>query len=322
MLTARSQIALAVEANAGTAETLVAADVLLPTDIPEWEPDVVVTPRSAMTGVLSPRGSVVGSRSAKIRFKMFMRGMTGAPVQDTNFPDFRTPFLGCGVKDTVTTGETFFDPLTSLIEDETAGGFLTVALMRDGKQYLIHGAQANCVMTFTVGQPVLLEFEFTGLYNPPTDVALFSSVTYPAVVEPAFTQAALSVQGNTAARISSLTLDMGNEVIMVPDPNDLTGFVRAQIVRRTPIGSFDAEEVLAGTNDWFAEWISGATGAITTGTFPSGGTAENMFGLTVGNSKYTKVGLGDRDGMANAPIDYECQAVSDDGDDEWQLLVT
>lgn len=322
MLTARTQIALAVEANAGTAETLVAGDVLLPTEIPEWEPDVVVTPRSAMTSSLSPRGSVVGSRSAKVRFKMFMRGTSVAPVQDTTFPDFRTPMLGCGVKDTVTTGETFFDPDTDLVEDEAAGGFLTVGLMRDGKQYLIHGAQGNCVMTFTVGQPVLLEFEFTGVYNPPTDVALFSGVTYPTVIEPAFTQAALSVLGHTAARISSLTLDMGNEVIMVSDPNDLTGFVRAQIVRRTPIGSFDAEEVLAATNDWFAEWISGASGSITTGVFPSGGTAENTFSLTVPASKYTKVGLADRDGMANAPIDYEAQANSDAGDDEWQLLHT
>jgi hypothetical protein len=325
ILSNRAQVAIAQEANAGTPETLVAGDVVLHTDIPEWEPEVQVTPRNALSASLSPRGSVMGTQAAKIRFKQFLQGTSVAPVQDTTMPPFRTPFLGCGAKDTVsgapTAEQTSFKPLTSLVVDETAAVRMTVAIFQDGKRYQIHGAVGNCVLTCTNGQPVLAEYEFTGVYAAPTDVALLVP-SYPTIVEPPFLSAAISVLGYASSRITSFTLDFGNEIVMVPNPNDAVGFAFAQIVNRNPTGTLDPEDVLAGTKNYFTEWILGTTGSITTGVFPSNGTNYNQLQITIPKAAYVKVGHADREGMANSPIEFECRANTDAGDDEWEVVHT
>lgn len=326
MLRARTQIAIKQEANAGTAETLLAANVMLHTDVPEWDPDVSLTPRAAMSASLSPRGSVIGTQAAKIRWKQFLRGTTGAPVASSNEPDFSVPFKGCGAQITVSGGapneQSSFKPTSSLVVDETTGAYCTVALYEDGKIYKIHGAVGNCTLTFTVGSPVLAEFEFTGIYNAPTDGSLLSP-TYPAVVEPPFASAALSVIGSfTTAKIKTLTLNFGNEIGIRPYPNTASGIFSAQITSRHPTGTMDAEEVLAATNNYFSQWLAGTTGAITTGVFPSTGSNYNQLQLTIPKAKYTKVGHGDRDGITTAPLEFECLANSDAGDDEWEFIQT
>jgi hypothetical protein len=47
-----------------------------------------------------------------------------------------------------------------------------------------------------------------------------------------------------------------------------------------------------------------------------------MFNLTIPNAQYNSVGLADRDGVANAPINFLALANSDAGDDEWSLVQT
>lgn len=326
MLRAKQQIAIKQEANAGTAETLAAANVVLHHQIAEYEPDVQITPREAMSASLSQRGSVPGSRAAKIRFRMHLRGTTGAPVAGSNEPDFAVPLKGCGANITVSgvnpNEQSSFKPSSSTITDETTGAYCTVALYEDGKRYMIHGAQGNCVLTFAVGAPVLAEFEFTGVYNAPTDTALLVP-SYPATIEPAFLGASMSLIGSFAtAKLGTVKLDFGNTISMRPNPNGTTGWHTAQIVSRKPVGTLDPEEVLAATNNFWLQWLAGTTGALTTGVFPSGGTNYNQFQLNVPKAQYTKVGLGDRDGVSNAPLEFECVANSDAGDDEWELIQT
>lgn len=327
MLSARQQIAIKQEAVAGTAETLAAANVVMHTGLAEFEPDVQMTAREAMSASLSKRGQVVGAKAGKIRWKQYLRGTTGAPADPANLADFTVPFRGCGVQGTVSgttpNEQASYKPSTALITDITTGAPCTVALYEDGKRYLLTGAVGNCTLTFAMGSPTLADFEFTGVFSGvPTDTALLVP-TYPAIVEPPFLAAALSILGFTSAHIKQLTLDFGNKIILVPDPNSLVGgYAYAQIVDRAPVGSFDAEEVLAATKNYWNEWLAGTTGSITTGVFPSNGTNYNQFQLNVPKAAYVKVGLADRDGMANAPVDYECRANSDAGEDEWELIQT
>src|SRR5262245_8490099 len=184
LLAERCQVALKIESVSGTAETLAAANVIMTTDRPTWEATPDMIDRNILSASPSQRGFVVGSRMAKIGFKMFQRGTTGAPTDPANLPDWIQPIRACGLSYAVSGGSpneiTTVTP-ASLATLVTA----TVALYRDGKQYLIHGACGNVKKTYTVGSPVLLEFEFQGIYNTPTDVALLVP-TYPTVVEPAF----------------------------------------------------------------------------------------------------------------------------------------
>jgi hypothetical protein len=326
LLTGRQQVFIKSEAVAGTPQALVAANHVLHTGVAEFDAGgVEMTPREAMTSSLSKRGAVPGVRSAKIRFKCYARGTTGAPATGVNAGDFEVPLMACGVLGAdsgVGPNEIItYKPSSTHISDETSGAYSTVALYQDGKIYKIHGAVGNCKITLAVGAPMLMEFEFTGVYNAPIDGALLVP-TYSAIIEPAFLDASVTVLGLATARIKTLTLDLGNEVSMRPNPNATTGLFTAQIVRRNPTGTIDPEEALAATKNYWAEFIAGTLGSITTGTWPSGGTNYNMFNLTIPNAQYNSVGLADRDGVANAPINFLALANSDAGDDEWSLVQT
>ena len=325
ILASRCQVAIKQEAVAGTAQTLAAADVVLTTDLPTFTPDVEIADRAALSAALSPRGVVTGARMAKIAFKMNLRGLATAAVDPTNLPDFSVPFRGCGIQLAVsgtTPNEiTTFTPSSSLISDETTGAYCSLAIYRDGKQYLIHGAVGELSITWKRGAPTLAEFEFTGVYNAPTDVALLVP-SYTTVVEPPFASAALTVLGFTTAKIDQLTLKLNNAITMRPYPNNASGFFTAQITGRRPTLSFAAEEELAATKNWWGEWIAGTTGSIATGTYPSTGSNYNQFSFTAPKAQYTGVKHDSRDGIAASTIEAVLQANSSAGDDEFSLVQT
>jgi hypothetical protein len=109
---------------------------------------------------------------------------------------------------------------------------------------------------------------------------------------------------------------------MRPYPNSLSGFFTAQITRRATKFTFDPEEELAATKDWFNEWLAGTTGSITTGTFPSNGTNYNQFNFTMPKAQYSKVGHAEREGLTTSPIEGVPLLNSDAGDDDWTLVQT
>jgi hypothetical protein len=327
MLTVRQQIAIKVEAAAGTAETLAAADVILHNEDATWDPvsDTNVVARNAMSKSLGSRGSVVGARAARIRFSQNLRGTTSAPADSSSEADFTRCFEACGLvatySGTTPNEQASFKPSSTTISDETSGAYHTIGLYKDGKQYLIHGAQGNVRFVLNNGQPVRAEYEFLGVFNTPTDVALLSP-TLPSVVEPPFLGASMSILSYTSPIFESLTIDLGNELRMRPFPNDTAGFHTAQIVRRNVTGTIDVEEALAATKNWYGEWIAGTTGSLDTGVFPSGGANYNQFQFTLPKIKYTGVAQGDREGLMTAPVTFEALLNSDAGDDEIEVIQT
>jgi len=323
LLMDRCQVAIKQEAAAGTPEALAAANVVITTDRPTWEPTAEFTERNVLTKSFSPRGAVVGARMAKISFKQYLSGTTGAPTSINEAP-WAIPFRGCGM-DVVYSGTTpneigTWAPSMSQIVDTTTGVYCTVAAYRDGKQYKIHGAVGDMTLTFKRGVPVLAEYSFTGQYNTPTDIALLSP-TYPAVVEPPFLGATLTVL-TFSAKIDTLVVKLNNKIAMRPSPNTLSGYFSAQVTDRKPTFTIDPEEELAGTKDWFNEWITGATGSVTTGVFPSNGSNYNQFNLTIPKAQYTKPSQSDRDGVSVIGIEGTCVANSDAGDDEFTFVQT
>jgi hypothetical protein len=316
LLAEKCQVAIKAEAVPGTAEALADANVIMCTEKPTWEPDLGMADRNILSASPSKRGMVVGTRMAKISFKMFQRGTTGAIADPGNLPDYTVAVRSCGMTATVSGGggsEIMTVKPASLAAATQIQA--TVALYRDGKEYKIHGALGNVKKTYTVGSPVLLEFEFSGIYNTPTDVAL-KNPTYPTIVEPPFASAALTVLGFTTAKIKSLTFDLGNQIALRPYPNTATGLFTALITGRNPSLSIDVEEELAATKNWYNEWLTGTLGSIATGAFPSTGSQYNKINDTYPNVQYRKVGQADRDNYLTAPIDAQPRANSDAGNDE------
>jgi hypothetical protein len=320
MLADRCQVAIKLEAIVGIAETLAAANVIMATERPTWEGSPDVIERNVLSASPSKRGMVIGTRMAKISFKMFQRGTSGAPTDPANLPDWVVPARACGLTCVVSgVGPNEITTATpaSLGTIVTA----TLAVYRDGKQYLIHGAVGNVKKTYTVGSPVLLEFEFQGIYNTPTDVALLVP-TYTTIIEPPFTSAALTVLGFATPKIKALAIDLGNKITPRAYPNTASGILSYVITGRDPSGSIDVEEELAGTKDWHAALLAGTTGSIATGTFPSTGTNYNQISDTYPKVQIKKSGHADRDGLVTTPLDFEPLANSDAGNDEFSWVQT
>ena len=322
LLADRCQVAIKAEAVKGTAEALAAANVVMTTDRPTWDPDIEMIPRNVLSASPSGRGAVPGTRMAKIGFKMFQRGTATTPTDPANLPDWIVPVRSCGCVAAVSGGSP--NEITTVTPASLAAATqipASVAIYRDGKQYMIHGAQGSAKKTYTVGSPVLLEFEFTGIYNTPTDVALLVP-TYPTVVEPPFLGAALAVLSFATPKIKTLTIDLGNKIAYSPYPNTATGLFYAVITGRDVKGTIDVEEELAATKNWYNEWVTGALGSIATGIFPSTGTNYNQISDTYPNCQYMKVGHADHDGIVTGPIEFVPRANSDGANDEFSWVQT
>jgi hypothetical protein len=316
LLASRCQVAIKAEAVKGTAEALAAANVIMCTEAPTWDPNVEIIPRNILSASASSRGVVTGTRMAKISFKMFQRGTTGAIADPANLPDWTVPVRSSGMTATVSGGggSEIMTVLPSTLAAATQIP-CSVAIYKDGKQYMIHGAQGNVKKTYTVGSPILLEFEFTGIFNTPTDVALLVP-TYPAVIEPPFLGAALTILGFATPKIKTLTIDLGNKVSISPYPNTATGLFYAVITDRDPKGTIDVEEELVSVKNWHAEFLAGTTGSIATGAFPSTGSQYNKINDTYPKVQYTKSGHADRDGIVTTPLDFIPRGNADAGNDE------
>lgn len=317
LLSNRCQVAIKKEAVPGTAETLAAANVVMTTELPVWTPDVSVKPRKVLSASLDERGVVPTTRAAKIDFKMALRGTTGAPVDPTNLSDYVVPFKGCGL-DVVVSGGAGSEICTSTPGAGSPANQCSLAIYRDGKQYLVHGASGNLKITLVAATFVLLEFSFMGLYNTPTDVALLAP-TYPTVVEPVFKDGALTILGFATPKAGTITLDLGNKIALRPSPNGPTGYFTAQITDREPVITIDPEEELAATKNWWNEFILGTTGSIDTGSFPSTGAQYNKFQITAPKCQYTKGSQSDRDGIAVTSLDVQPRANTDGGNDAFSI---
>ena len=134
LLKQRQQIAIKQESTAGTAIALALGDVVQTTGDANWDPDVQMTERAVMSGVLSKRGSIPGTQAAKITWSQYLRGAGVAPADGVTEGDFAVPFKGCGVGGTdsgaPTAEQILYAPSSTLAVDETTGAYCTVALYR------------------------------------------------------------------------------------------------------------------------------------------------------------------------------------------------
>src|SRR5262245_40849635 len=134
----KCQVAIKQEAVPGSAETLAAANVIMTTERPGFDADLNLTPRNVLSASPSKRGFVPGTRTAKITFKQYLRGTPTAPVDPTTLPDWVIPFRGAGWNCVVSGSNP--NEITTATPSALALVTDTLAIMCDGKQYLIHGA--------------------------------------------------------------------------------------------------------------------------------------------------------------------------------------
>jgi hypothetical protein len=306
LLTQKYQIAVEIEADEGTAETLAAADVILAFE-PKFTPGIDMHKRSPGRANLSAYPSLPGNRQGRISFGCELTG-TASAGDALHFTD---ALQACGVLETlaVDTSATY-TPASDSIPSVTVGMF------RDGKRKRIWGARGNCRLVIEVGKPAMLMFDFQGADWDEADASMLSGTSLASVVPPVCHEIAFSIDSYSAI-IGRCEIDFGNRLALRPDANSASGNLSCIISGREATVRFDPEDVLAATEDFFGAWRAGSELELTA---TLGSSTGNTHEITCPAVQYHDVQETEREGAS--VLEITGQLNGDSGDDEWQIHTT
>lgn len=311
ILTRKKVLAFKIEATPGTPETLTAAEgTMVVTDV-SFEPDINQFERNILTPTFSRFASLPGARSGVFKFKTEVKG--GGAV-DT--PPAMGPLLrACGFGQTINAStDVTYDPISDSIPTVTMAVW-NADDASSALRFTIAGAMGTVKFTGKFGEPLFAEFEFRGLYVVPADEAPISP-TFDILAPPVLLGASFTVQGY-AAKIESLSIDMGNAITLRSDISAAHGWANALFTGRQPTFSIDPEQSLVATHPWVANIVSGAEGVL---SFSLGSSAGNQLAVTANKAQYTGLSEGDRNGLGTFSVDGRFNRNAAAGNDEIQLV--
>jgi hypothetical protein len=278
-LTRKSILAAKVEDTTGTAETLSAADGDYNVYDATFE-DLTDSVDRPQMGSFLYGPSVPGARYGRITFSADLAGK-GSSGQ----PDWATVFLlGCGAQQS--SGVFTFDTAPD------AQRTLTIAMQEAGVTRKLVGAAGTFSINYNAGQPVRVNFEFTGKLAADVDEAIYTP-TFPTVIPPRFASNAVTF-GAFTPRLSSLTLTLGNQVVMREDPADVTGIRSFAVANRNTTFTMDPELTSVSTRNWLSLINASTTEAM---SIAVGTAANNIITTTASSVNYTLASSGDRNGL-------------------------
>lgn len=309
ILSNRQVIAAKIETTEGTAITLAGADANNLIMEPRFEADVPMYKREFLDNSLSPFKHLATTRLARLSFKCECKGSGTAGTA----PALGKLLKACGFGETVVASTSVtYAPISALASIPT----LTLAIYKDGLRKALKGARGNVKYSAKAGEPGMFEFEFVGVYDGTTDVAILTPSGVDTTVPVPLLSATFSV-ASFSAFVSQLAFDMANELTPRGDINQASGYISTLLTKREPKGSFDPEDELVATHDFYGRWLLGTTGAL---TWKHEGSAGNITTFTVPNCQYTKIAESDRSGIATLNTDFLMTRSS--GDDELSIAFT
>ena len=188
---------------------------------------------------------------------------------------------------------------------------LTMGCYEDGLFKSIAGAMGNFTGRFTSGKVVVIEFEFMGVWQAPTDVAIIEP-TYP--TDDLYRYAgATTTWGGVDQCVHEAVFNSGNNVILRECPDTAAGYVSAAITDRTPTITIDPEAALVATDDRYGDWIAPTIGAFSL-AIPSTMT------WSAPKAQIMNVQEGERDKLQTDTITFNCN--KNDATKDQELSIT
>jgi hypothetical protein len=310
LLTRRRVLAAKVEATCGTAETLTSAEGVFNVFDAAMQPQIETMERRGQA-VFGRIPGVPAAYGGQCTFAVELHG-SGTPA--TPKPNWASTFLpGCGLIDSG--GTKVFKPSSVSPTGGTTDAAVrtvTIGLYEDGLFKVIKGAMGNAVMIFTAGQVVRIEFTFTGVWVPPTDVGMLAP-TYPTVKPLRFASSAIAI-GAWNPTLQELRMDLGNDVQLREDSSKTEGYVTAVVVDRRINGTLNPESKLVAGNDLYGNWLAGAEAALAMSL--GAGSDGNTVAFSGPKCQYTGVQEGERNGLLIDEVTYQLNRSAAAGDDE------
>ena len=247
--------------------------------------------RELIRGYLGNQEVLLANTRVNVSFDVEMAGSGAAGTA----PKYSDALLACGLAlTTVSSTSNSYAPVSSSFDS------VTMHYNTDGVRHIITGARGTFSINCEVGQIPVISFQFTGLYNAPTDTAL-PSTTYSNQADPVIFK-----NGNTSSfqlfgyggALQSWSFDMNNEIVY----RELVGGTKeALITGRTPSGTAVVEAVALSANNFFTDATGSSTG---TKTWSQSGGAVNICTVSCPQSDLSAPTYEDSDGivMLNLPF--------------------
>jgi hypothetical protein len=245
-------------------------------------------------------GANAGLRLGKCSFKCEAR-TTGSSAWDTGLV---IALQGCGMA--------LSSQVLSPTSTHTSQKTITIWVFEDGLKKILYGAAGTFKISPDNGR-VIFDFEFSGIWSAPTDAAL-PTVAYGTRAPLCWGRGYGTFTYATVARYAStFSFDFGGEVVPRINGGAASYFFVAD---RSPKLTFDAEADTVANIDWHGIWLAGTQGAI---SIACGDGTDNIT-LAIPKFQISKVGDGDREGIATADIEGICCINTiNTGDDEFTL---
>jgi len=280
---------------------------------PKFEADVQVFERNFQRNNLSPEGVITTTKMGKITFSLEMRRTNTLDTVD----EWASVLLpACGFKETInTTASVVYTPSS----DDTDWHTLTMGVNVDGVIQYIHGAMGNVTFRAQLGEVMMMDFEFMGLWDEDNaaDAALNTSISHEAGVPLPFQGIDFQYADDNSHCISSIQLNMGNEVQMHECANNVTGYKQATIVRRKPELTVNPELFSLATQDWWTALADNTEAEI---TFDNGESGDVSFQAPAAQLQTSPTDE-DRNGVAALSLTFVLNSNTDDGDDELSITM-
>lgn len=168
-------------------------------------------------------------------------------------PEIGVLFRGCNFTETITpsTGPVDYTPNSAFGITDSAES-LSIHFYQDGILHKLLGARGTFNIELKAGEFGIINWDFTGLYAGPTFTSIING-TFDQTVPPRFLSASFTID-SYAAIIESLSIDMGNQIVMRKDANAATGIKEWLIANRAPSGNVDPEVVDLSTKNFWTMW--------------------------------------------------------------------
>jgi hypothetical protein len=303
-------LAAKIETTTGTAETLAAADAAFNAYNVTIQTDIEKTPREGQ-GSLGHLFSATGGHKGKVTFSIDL-GWDGTSTE----PAWADTFLpACGLVKSTNT----FRPSSTVPISPGLTKTLTIGVYEDGIFKSIRGASGNMKLNCEAGKMVTAEFEFSGIWVAPTDVALITP-TYPVVAPLRYARGVTTFSG-AALQCQTVTLDLANTVTYRESVSATSesGYISTVITNRRPTVTVNPEAKLVAGRDDFGQFLASTEAAL---VFEIGGPTTSKIVFTAPKASLESIAEGDRNMLQTNELTFLCGQNGSTADQEIELVFT
>ena len=284
-------LAAKIETTAGTAEALTASEGVFNAYDVMLQPSITMTDREG-SGSFNHLTSISEGQTATVTFRCDV-AWDGTATEPTIFSVLMP---ACGWIENSNVWKPRSEAPGTNVKTLTLGVYV------NGILKTIKGAVGTWQMTLPTGRMITIEFTFTGVYVEPTAVAIITP-TYPTTDPLRFAAATACTFNSVAMKVEQITIDAGNEVTMLEDPTQASGFIHGIITSRRPTISANPETELVATQNRHNIWTTSTAYTI---QITLDGPSTSTLGITAPKAQILNIQEGDRNRVVIDDIEFLC----------------